>query len=72
MDDPSKAEGSEEERLEVFRGVCDEIELTLRDWLAHQSGSRGTHIGAPLPLRKALCVTELSYLRDTPKVPAIA
>src|ERR671921_2945799 len=26
FEDPSRAEGSEEERLEVFRGVCDEIE----------------------------------------------
>jgi arsenate reductase len=39
FEDPSKAEGPEEERLEVFRGVCDEIELQIRDWLAHPSES---------------------------------
>jgi arsenate reductase len=39
LEDPSKAEGSEEERMGVFRGVCDEIELKIRDWLAHPSGS---------------------------------
>jgi arsenate reductase (thioredoxin) len=35
FEDPSKSEGLEEERLEVFRRVRDEIELKIRDWLEH-------------------------------------
>lgn len=31
--DPAAAEGTEEERLEVFRGVRDAIELRIRHWL---------------------------------------
>jgi arsenate reductase len=32
--DPAAAAGTEEERLEVFRSVRDEIERTLRAWIA--------------------------------------
>jgi arsenate reductase len=33
FEDPSRATGSEEERLEVFRRVRDQIERRLGDWL---------------------------------------
>jgi arsenate reductase (thioredoxin) len=33
FDDPSRAAGSEEERLSVFRRVRDQIEARLADWL---------------------------------------
>jgi arsenate reductase len=36
FDDPAAAQGSEEERLQVFRRVRDEIELTIKEWLAAQ------------------------------------
>ena len=32
-EDPSQAEGTEEERLEVFRRVRDELKARLQDWL---------------------------------------
>ena len=35
FEDPSRAEGSEEERLEKFRQIRDEIEQKIRDWLEH-------------------------------------
>lgn len=34
FDDPSRAPGSEEQRLAVFRRVRDEIAARIRDWLA--------------------------------------
>jgi len=34
--DPSRAEGTEEERLQVFHQVCDELSLKIRGWLAEQ------------------------------------
>src|SRR5207249_10232247 len=37
FDDPSQAEGSEEERLRDFRRVRDEIADRLRGWLARQA-----------------------------------
>ena len=36
--DPAAAEGTEEERLEVFREVRDAIEARLRSWLAIDGG----------------------------------
>ncbi len=33
LPDPAAAEGSEEERLEVFRRVRDTLEERLREWL---------------------------------------
>ena len=33
LGDPSRATGSEEDRLVVFRRVCDEIEVRLSQWL---------------------------------------
>jgi arsenate reductase (thioredoxin) len=36
--DPSRAEGSEEERLEVFRAVRDEIRTRINEELLHGSG----------------------------------
>lgn len=38
FDDPAAAEGSEEERLAVFRRVRDGIEARVRGWLAEQGG----------------------------------
>ena len=38
FDDPAEAEGSEEEKLEVFRRVRDEIEDRIMHWLA-ETGS---------------------------------
>lgn len=35
LDDPSQAAGTEEERLNTFRRVRDEISARLREWLAH-------------------------------------
>ncbi len=35
FDDPSQAAGTEEERLDTFRRVRDEISARLREWLAH-------------------------------------
>lgn len=35
FEDPAEAQGSEEERLAVFRRVRDEIKAKLEDWLAH-------------------------------------
>jgi arsenate reductase len=32
--DPASAEGSEEQRLQVFRDVRDEIDDRIKDWLA--------------------------------------
>jgi arsenate reductase (thioredoxin) len=37
FDDPSRVEGTEEERLRVFRRVRDEIADRLRGWLARQA-----------------------------------
>jgi arsenate reductase len=37
FDDPSAAAGTEEERLEVFRRVRDEIAARIRAWLADQA-----------------------------------
>jgi arsenate reductase len=34
--DPSQATGSEEERLQVFRRVRDEIGMRIRDWLSEE------------------------------------
>jgi arsenate reductase len=34
--DPSRAEGTAEERLQVFRRVRDELSLKIRGWLAEQ------------------------------------
>jgi len=34
FDDPAAAEGSTEQRLDVFRRVRDEIEQKVKDWLA--------------------------------------
>jgi arsenate reductase (thioredoxin) len=36
FDDPAAAEGTEEERLEVFRRVRDEIEARILEWLTEQ------------------------------------
>jgi arsenate reductase len=36
FDDPAAAVGSEEEKLEVFRRVRDEIEARLREFVAHR------------------------------------
>jgi arsenate reductase (thioredoxin) len=38
--DPSQASGTEEERLQVFRRVRDEIFLKIRAWLAEQDDLR--------------------------------
>jgi len=38
FDDPAAAEGTEEERLEVFRRVRDEIDARIRAWLVEQGG----------------------------------
>jgi len=37
FDDPAAAQGSEEERLAVFRRVRDEIDLKIEDWLRAQA-----------------------------------
>ena len=42
FDDPSRATGTEEERLPTFRRVRDEILDRLRGWLADQEGGRVT------------------------------
>ena len=34
FDDPAAAEGSDEQRMAIFRRVRDEISASLRDWLA--------------------------------------
>ncbi len=39
FDDPSKASGTDEERLETFRRVRDEILTKLRSWLAQERRS---------------------------------
>ena len=36
FEDPSRAKGSEEERLQVFRRVRDQIQQRLAEWLATQ------------------------------------
>ena len=47
--DPAAAEGTEEERLEVFREVRDAIEARLRSWLAiDDRGPRATAGREPL------------------------
>ncbi|WP_317616278.1 low molecular weight phosphatase family protein [Chlorobium phaeovibrioides] len=33
MEDPAATEGSEEERLEAFRRVRDELQANLADWI---------------------------------------
>ena len=38
FDDPAKAEGTEEERLAVFRRVRDEIDARIREFLAGDGG----------------------------------
>jgi arsenate reductase (thioredoxin) len=38
FEDPAAFEGSEEERLEKFRKVRDQIKQKVRDWVAIQSG----------------------------------
>ena len=35
FDDPRGAENSEEEQFEKFRGVRDQIEAKIKDWLEH-------------------------------------
>jgi arsenate reductase len=35
--DPAAAEGSEEEKLAVFREVRDQIEKRIKDWVAEQA-----------------------------------
>ena len=35
FEDPAAAEGNEEERVEVFRAIRDEIEQNLAEWIAH-------------------------------------
>ena len=46
FEDPSRAQGSEEERLEVFRRVRDEIMVRIRQFVpeppSEKSGGRGT------------------------------
>jgi arsenate reductase len=41
FDDPAAAEGTEEQRLEVFRRVRDEIDARIRAWLVEQGGGSG-------------------------------
>ncbi len=41
FEDPSRAAGSEEERLSVFRRVRDQIEARLAEWIATQAGEGG-------------------------------
>ena len=38
FEDPSRATGTEDERLQVFRRIRDEISARVRDWLAGGSG----------------------------------
>ena len=38
FEDPSRATGSEEERLSVFRRIRDEIAARIRGWLAERAG----------------------------------
>lgn len=38
FDDPAAAQGTEEEKLAVFRRVRDEIESRIKAWLAEQGG----------------------------------
>ena len=40
FDDPSQATGDEEQRLQTFRRVRDEIQARLRDWLAAKPDAR--------------------------------
>jgi arsenate reductase len=42
FDDPAAAEGTEEERLEVFRRVRDEIDARIRAWLVEQGSGSGS------------------------------
>jgi arsenate reductase len=42
FDDPAVAEGTEEERLEVFRRVRDEIDARIRVWLVEQGDESGS------------------------------
>jgi len=37
FEDPSRATGSDEERLQVFRRIRDEISARLRAWLAQST-----------------------------------
>lgn len=46
VDDPSRATGTEEERLQVFRRVRDAIERRIREWLAARLAARLPHRGA--------------------------
>jgi arsenate reductase len=41
FDDPSAVTGTEEERLEVFRRVRDEIKAEIESWLAEQAAAQG-------------------------------
>jgi len=35
--DPSRVTGNEEERLQILRGICDEIAACIRAWLAERA-----------------------------------
>ena len=43
LDDPSRATGSDHERLNAFRQVRDEITARLRSWLAERPTRAGQH-----------------------------
>ena len=46
VDDPSRAAGTEQAQLAVFRRVRDEIGMRLRAWLAEQGTQSGNRISA--------------------------
>lgn len=45
FDDPSAATGSEEQKLEVFRRVRDEIRARIEQWLTELEASSQTEVG---------------------------
>jgi phosphinothricin acetyltransferase len=47
FDDPSRAIGSDDERLQVFRRVRDEISARIRGWLAERDWGRPTALRDP-------------------------
>lgn len=46
FDDPSAAEGSDTQRLAVFRRVRDEIKAKIEAWLEHDAAPAGVKAGA--------------------------
>jgi arsenate reductase (thioredoxin) len=53
FEDPSQATGTEDQRLETFRRIRDQIQAQLKAWLAARAAPPGTGARAPMTTRVA-------------------